>query len=236
MGSLFFEILASGGIPEALDLVTETLSSLATTLKIPALVLFILGAAAALFVGVMGYKYIKLIAAACFAVAGYGLGGALFSVAKAKWSWNIPDFVGVIAGIAVLALLGYLAYKKFAYALFGVACFAGFIFAYFVYPNYVLAIAVGVIVAMVSMYFVRYAFVVITSFGGGLTLIAMISAIAPDVGMLKLSEGFMGMFIAIVVSLSFTAIQFYRTPAGKGSSKLFQGKKRVKIRRVFDMW
>ncbi len=235
MGSIFFEILASGGIPEALNLVTEKLSSLATMIKLPALVLFVLGAAAAMFVGTLGYKYIKLISSACFAIAGYGLGGALFEVAKAHWGWNLPDFVGTIAGIALLALLGYLAYKKFAYALFGVACFVGFVLAYFVYPNYVLAIAVGVIIAMLSMYFVRYAFVTITAFGGGFTLIAMLSAIAPGVAVLKLDEGFVGMFIAVVVSLFFVSLQFYAT-RGSGAGKLLHGKKRVKIRRVFDMW
>ncbi len=237
MVSIFSEILASGGIPEALNLLTEKISSLATVIKLPALVLFILGAVIAFFVGTLGYKYIKLLSAACFAIAGYGLGGVLFEVAKAHWSWNLPDFVGTIVGIALLALLGYLAYKKFAYALFGVACFVGFVLAYFVYPNYVVSIAIGVIVGMLSMYFVRYAFVTITAFGGGFALIAMLSAIAPNVAVLKLNEGFIGIFIAIVVSLFFVSLQFYATRgSGSGAGKLLHGKKRVKIRRVFDMW
>lgn len=245
MGSIFFDILATGGIPEALNLLTEKISSFAEGIKIPALVLFVLGAIAAAFVGTTGYKYIKLVAAACFAVAGYGLGGALFELAKGHWSWNVPGFVSILAGIVVMALLGYLAYKKFAYALFGVACFTGFVLAYFIYPSYVLAIAIGVIIAMVSMYFVRYAFVTITSFVGGFTFIAMLSAIAPQIGMLKLHEGFMGKFLAVALSLVFVALQFYITrgyaSAGNnvgGLGEVFKkhGPKRVKIRRVFDMW
>ena len=245
MGSIFFDLLATGGIPEAFRLLNEKISSFAEVIKIPALALFILGALAAAFVGTAGYKYIKLVAAACFAVAGYGLGGSLFELAKRHWDWNVPGFVSILAGFVVMALLGYLAYKKFAYALFGVACFTGFVLAYFIYPSYVLAIAVGVIAAMVSMYFVRYAFVTITSFVSGFAFISMLSAIAPQIGMFKLYEGFMGKFLAVVLSLAFVALQFYitRGHAGVGSKiggvgDVFKkhGPKRVKIRRVFDMW
>lgn len=240
MGSVFFEILGSGGITEALNLVNEKMSSLATIIKLPALVLFVLGAVAAILVGSVGYKYIKLFSTACFAVAGYGIGNALFDVAKAHWNWNVPNLIGTIVGLAFLALLGYLAYKKFAYALFGVACFTGFVLAYFVYPNYLLAIAAGVIVALLSMHFVRYAFVTITSFGAGFVLISMLSAIAPNSALLKLGEGFMGKFFAVIVSLLFVAIQFRTTggiASGSGSDILKKhGPKRVKIRRVFDIW
>lgn len=248
MGSIFFDLLAAGGISEAFLVLNEKISSFAEVIKLPALALFILGALIAAFVGTAGYKYIKLVAAACFAVAGYGLGGALFEVAKGHWNWDVPGFVSILAGLVVMALLGYLAYKKFAYSLFGVACFTGFVLAYFVYPNYVLALAVGVIAAMVSMYFVRYAFVTITSFVSGFTFISMLSAIAPQIGMLKLHEGFMGKFLAVVISLAFVALQFYITRGhanGGVSNKIGgivgevfkkHGTKRVKIRRVFDMW
>ena len=237
MGSIFFEFLEAGGVLEALGLLTEKISSVATIIKLPELVLFILGAAVAVFVGCAGYKYIKLISTACFVVAGYGIGEALFETAKGHWSWNIPDFVGTVAGIVLLALLGYLAYKKFAYALFGVACFAGFMLAYYTYPNYLLAIAVGVIVAMLSMHFVRYAFVILTSFGSGCVLMAMIAAMFPQVTLLQQNEGFVGRFVTIVASLLFVAIQFYSTKgSGTGANKLHNGKKRVKIRRVFDVW
>ena len=243
MGSIFFEFLEAGDVLEALGLLTDKAAGLASILKLPALALFILGAAIALFVGSMGYKYIKLIATACFAVAGFGIGDALFETAKAHWSWNVPDFVGTLVGIAALAALGYLAYKKFAYALFGVACFTGFVLAYYTYPNYLLAIAAGVVAALLSMHFVRYAFVIITSFGGGCVLVAMVAAMLPDTTILQQNEGFVGRFLTIVISLLFVAIQFYLTKgsAGQhnvGDMNIFKkhGPKRVKIRRVFDVW
>ncbi len=233
MGSVFFEILGAGDIPSAMNVIIDKLSALATSIKLPAVAMFVLGAIVAVLVGVLGYKYIKLLSTVCFAVAGYGIGNSLFEVAKAHFAWNVPNLVGTLAGVVLLVLLGYLAYKKFAYALFGVACFAGFIFAYFVYPNYILAIAVGIIVAMVSMYFVRYAFVVITSFAGGYMLVGMFSAIFPHIALLKLDEGFVGMFLAIVASLLFVSIQLH----GSGKeAKRFRGPRRVKIRRVFDIW
>lgn len=236
MGIIFFEILEAGSIPAALNVIIEKLSAFATSIKIPAVAFFALGAIAAVLLGIWGYRYIKFIATACFALAGFGFGSSLFEVAKARFEWNVPDFVGTIAGVAILVLLGYLAYKKFAYALFGVACFAGFLFAYFIYPNYIIAISVGVIVAMVSMHFVRYAFVVITSFAGGYLLLGMLSAILPHIAFLKLDKGFVGMFLCVVVSLFFVSIQLHSSGKDVAAKKLFGGPRRVKIRRVFDVW
>ncbi len=232
MGSIFFEILNAGGLAPALNLITEKLSYLATVTKLPAMVWFVATAIVAILVGTLGYKYIKLISTVCFAVAGYGIGEALFRTAQANFGWNVPDFARIIAGVALLILLGILAYKKIAYALFGVACFAGFVFMYLLFPNYIVAIAVGAVVAMIAMYFVRYAFVLITAFSAGFVLMAMISAMAPAVKLLQVS-GVVGKVLAVVAALIFVSIQFTGT---KKESKKFQGSKRVKIRRVFDAW
>ena len=245
MSAIFFEILGAGGLSAALNLITEKLGSLASTVNVPAIAAYVLG-------GVFGYKYIKLLSAACFAVAGYGIGDALFNLVNTKFNLNLPGLVGIIAGVALLALLGFLAYKKIAYALFGVACFAGFVLAYFIYPNYLIALAVGVVAAFVAMYYIRTAFIAITSFAGGVTLIAMLSAILPDVTQLQLGVGNIGKIIAIVAALLFSSLQYSiaRSKKGKGTkgvgnndsilgiSKIGKnlGPKRVKIRRVFDGW
>jgi hypothetical protein len=249
MSAIFFEILGAGGLSAALNLITEKLGSVATTVNVPAIAAYALGAVIAVLVGVFGYKYIKLLSAACFAVAGYGIGDALFNLVNTKFNLNLPAFVGIIAGVVLLAVLGFLAYKKVAYALFGVACFAGFVVAYFIYPNYLIALAIGVVVAFAAMYSIRTTFVAITSFAGGVTLIAMLSAIAPDVTQLRLGEGNIGKIIAIAAAFAFSALQYRITKGKKGSkgtkndniltgSKLVKtlGPKRVKIRRVFDGW
>ena len=232
MGSIFFEILNAGGVAPALNLITEKLSYLATIIKLPALAMFILGAVVALLVGTMGYKYIKLVSTICFAAAGYGIGEAIFRMAKDSFGWNVPSFTNIIAGVVLMVVLAILAYKKFAYALFGVAGFAGFLVAYFIFPNYVVAIAVGLVVAMVAMYFIRYAFVGITSLFAGFFLMAMMSAMVPAVRLFQLS-GIVGKLLAIVIALIFVSVQIRVT---KKESKKFHGPKRVKIRRVFDAW
>ena len=232
MGSVFFEIFNAGGYARALDLIAEKVSFLATTIKLPAIAMLVVGAIIAILVGTLGYKYIKLLSTVCFAVAGYGIGEALFKTASNSFGWKLPDYAGIIAGVVLFALLGFLAFKKIAFAMFGVACFAGFVMMYLFLPNYVIAIAVGAVVAMVSMYFVRYAFVIITSCAAGAVLMAMISAMAPQVALLQLG-GLVGKILAITAALIFMSVQFSAT---KKESKKFQGPRRVKIRRVYDAW
>ena len=232
MGSIFFELINAGGYAAALDLLAQKLSDLASSINIPAIVTLVVGAIIAILIGTIGYKYIKLVATLCFAGAGYAIGEALFNTAKASFGWETPDFASIIAGVVMLALLAFLAYKKIAYALFGLACFAGFVSAYLFFPNYVIALAIGGVVAMLAMYFVRYTFIIITSGFAGATLMAMIAAMAPAVKLLQLG-GLVGKILAIMAALIFASIQL--TGSHKESKK-FSGPKRVKIRRVFDAW
>ena len=230
---MFLEFLGAGNVPKALVWATEKLSALAVKIKIPELVLFAVGALIALLIGVLGYKCVKFLSAACFGIGGFAIGYALVAVAKAKFEWKIPDFVGIIIGVVLLAVLGYLAYKKFAYALFGMIWFAIFVFAYFVYPNYVLAAAVGLVAALLSTYFVRLAVIVVTSFAGGFTAVAMVSAMVPWVTYFNYSTSRISKFIALGVFVIFAIVQFATTKAKKQEQAAL---KRVKIRRVFDAW
>ncbi len=212
---------------------TEKMTAFAADIKIPAIVMFVLGTAVALFVGLFGYKCVKLLCGVGFGVAGYAIGYALFEFLKGQFDWNLPGFVAIIAGVVVLGVLGFLAFKKFAYALFGLIGFLVFVFAYFVYPNYLVAAVIGIVVALLSTYFVRMAVAVITSFIGSFTLIGMISAMVPDVEIFNYGEGLTSKMIAIMVFLVFVAVQLGTTMPAK---KAAQGTKRVKIRRVFDAW
>ena len=232
MNSTFIDFLGAGNVPKALVWVTEELSAFAASIKIPDMVLFALGSLIALLIGVIGYKCVKLLSATFFGVCGYAIGNALVSVAKAKLELEVPGFVGIIIGIVLLAVLGYLAYKKFAYALFGMIWFAIFVFAYFVFPNYVLAAAAGLVVALASTYFVRFAVIVITSFFGGFAVVAMISAMVPWVKVFNFNQGIISKILALAVFAVFVIIQFATTQ----SKKKVDGPKRVKIRRVFDAW
>ena len=232
MGSSFFELLNAGGYAAALNLLAEKVAGLAVALKFPAIVTLMLAAIMAIVVGAIGYKYIKVVVTGCFAFAGYAIGEAIFKALQAKFGWNVPGYAPIIAGAVLLVLLGFLAYKKFAYALFGLAGFATFVFAYLFIPNYVITIAIGAVAAMAAMYFVRYAFILITSCSAGAILMAMIAAMAPQARLLQL-DGVVGKILAISAALIFISVQLTAT---KKESKKFAGPKRVKIRRVFDAW
>ena len=189
MGSIFFEFLATGGAPSSVVWATDKLTVLAGVMKIPAIVLFILGAAVALFVGLFGYKCVKLLCGIGFGVAGFAIGHELFTFLNGHFGWKLPGFIAIIVGGILLIGLGFLAFKKFAYALFGLIGFLVFVFAYFVYPNYLIAAVAGVVVALLSTYFVRMATAIITSFIGGFTLVGMLSAILPQISYINYREG-----------------------------------------------
>ena len=232
MGSIFFEFLATGGAPSSVVWATDKLTVLAGVMKIPAIVLFILGAAVALFVGLFGYKCVKLLCGIGFGVAGFAIGYELFTFLNGHFGWKLPGFIAIIVGGVLLIVLGFLAFKKFAYALFGLIGFLVFVFAYFVYPNYLIAAVAGVVVALLSTYFVRMATAIITSFIGGFTLVGMLSAILPKISYINYREGLTSKMVAIMVFLVFVGIQLGTTMPVKKTAAV----KRVKIRRVFDGW
>lgn len=234
LGSIFVKIIEAGNVGAVLDMINVKLGLIAETLKLPAILFFILGAAVAIFVGVCGYKYIKLLSSIFFGLIGYAIGSELFYVAKTHFAWEkLPDACVYIAGVLVLALFAFLAYKKFSYALFGVMGVAGFVVFYFIIPNISIAIAGAIAIALLSMFFIRYAFIILTSLGSGFVLLSMMHGIAPNISLLNVTEGYVGLFLALVASLIFVAIQFYisRKEAAK-----HKGPKRVKIRRIFDTW
>ena len=217
MGSTVLEFLGTGNIPKALIWVTEKLSAFAASIKIPALVMFILGALVAAFIGAVGYA----------------IGYALVNFASGRFGWKIPGFVGIIVGFVLLGVLGFLAFKKFAFALYGFIGVTVFVVTYFMFSNYVIALAIAIVVAMLSLCAVRWATIITTSFIGGFTLIAMIWAAIPQFEALNFNAGITGEIIAIVASVAFMVIQLVST---KPAKKVAQGPKRVKIRRVFDGW
>ena len=233
MGSTVLEFLGTGNIPKALIWVTEKLSAFAASIKIPALVMFILGALVAAFIGAVGYKCVKLVCAAGLGAVGYAIGYALVNFASGRFGWKIPGFVGIIVGFVLLDVLGFLAFKKFAFALYGVIGVTVFVVTYFMFSNYVIALAIAIVVAMLSLCAVRWATIITTSFIGGFTLIAMIWAAIPQFEALNFNAGITGEIIAIVASVAFMVIQLVST---KPAKKVAQGPKRVKIRRVFDGW
>ena len=82
MGSVFFDILNAGDVASSFYVINEKLSNVATYTNLPAIAMFIFGAVIAAFLGIFGYKYIKLVSTVCFAAAGYGIGAGVFGLLK----------------------------------------------------------------------------------------------------------------------------------------------------------
>ena len=242
MSTLFFDMLQAGGFIPSLKVLSDALAVMADSVNLPHTVAFLWGSLVAVLVGFLGYRYVKILPAAYFGVVGYALGSSLFVLANARFDLDLPNLCKHIVGLALMAGLAYLSYKKIAYALFCMAWFSAFVLAYFIYPNYILAIAVGLVAAMVAMHFVRYAVIIFTSFGGGFLLMAMVSAMAPDITRLSLEVGRTGKALAILVSLLFAVVQYYLTknrPEPAETQKFTSGKSgtgRVKVRRVYNIW
>lgn len=243
MGAVFTDILNAGSVVGAMNVINDAIVSTAQKINVSAIAIFIVGAIAAILVGLFGYKYIKLLSMISFGAAGYVIGEKFFSILKADKGEGLPEQCKYLLGIVAMVLLGYLAYKMFAYAMFGMAGAVGFLICYFFYPSYLVAIAGAVILAMIAMCYVRYAFIAIFSAVAGTVTMGMISGIFPDVKLLSLSDGIVGSILAFVLMAVFFMFQLH-TSAGQtktgilGGGKILgkSGPKRVKIRRVFDAW
>jgi hypothetical protein len=233
MGSVFERIINAGGVGGAIN---ETINTVASSVgeSIPQKAILIVGLLLSIFLGAFGYKYVRLLSTLIMGGVGYALGSeVLFYVARDNFGWSIPDYACYIFGGVMLALLAYLAYEKFVFALFLVAGFIGFLIGYFIYPNYFLAVAIALLVAMQTISFVRPGFVIVSSIAAGFLFIGMISAMVPDVKLLSLSEGITGKLMAFVSILIFLTIQFQ---VSRPDEHKEGGPKRVKIRRVYDSW
>ena len=139
----------------------------------------------------------------------------------------------------MLALLGYLAYKKFAYAMFVMVGALGFTIAYFIHPSYLLGAIFAVVVAMITMNFVRYGLIGVLSVSAGFVTMGMFSGIFPSVRWFNLTQGWAGKLLALLIAAVFAAIQLSMSKSeskNKKGNSIFGGPKRVKIRRVFDTW
>ena len=240
MISVLLRILNAGGLVGAISEVTNMAVSFLGG-KIPEKVILAAGLLVAVLVGTLGYKYIKLLSTAAFGAVGFVIGYMGFRMAKGHFDWDLPNALNYVAGVAILALLGYLAYKKIAYALFTIAGVTGFLVGYFIYPNYFVGAAAAIIIALVAMHFIRYGFVGLFSVAAGFTVMCIVAKLFPDVSWLSMTEGFVGKLIAVVLSLIFVAIQLNMPGPGSGfgfgaNGRRKSGTKRVKIRRVFDTW
>ncbi len=210
---------------------TTALNDGAAALGIPALVFQIAALVLAAVVGIFGYKLIKLLTAVAAGVVGYYLVGAELYFLVCSWfNLTLPDWAVYIPAAVFAILFFFLAFKKFSYTFYTVMGIIGVVLTYFYSQNILLAIGGGLFLALLAMYMIRFAFVLLTSLAAGFVGVSVLSAVLPDVAILKISlENWIGIAIAGGVALVFIIIQMIitrndqKTIASSGKTKFAAG-------------
>jgi len=238
MGSLFLKVLAAGDIATVLARANAKIAAFAESISVPAFIFYVLGAVLAVGAGFLGYKLIKLLVSLSFTVVGYALGEELYLLVAGYFKLESFDWLAYVAGAVVAILFFFLAFKKFSYAFCAVMGVVGFMLGFFYVHDVSLALGCGIVLALVCMFMIRPAFILLTSGGGAFVAVSMVSALLPDVSYLKLNEGYIGLLVALGLTVLFVLVQVLTThgDAKKENAKTAAApapKRRVK-RRIIE--
>ena len=198
-------------IVTVLSSLNDQITKWAEQLTVPAIAFYIAGIALAVIVGFFSFKLIKLLLGAGMAAVGYYIGGYGFFYIADLFKLELPDFAAYIAGGVIALLFFILAFKKFSHAMFVLMGIIGYVVTSFYVDNLFLEIGGAILLAFLSMFFIRLAFILLTSVPAGLLVVSFLSQILPDVAVLNLSEGWIGLAIAGGVALVFTVVQLIIT-------------------------
>lgn len=186
----------------------QAVSDWANAHEIKAIILFALGLAASVIVGLFGYKLIKAVTGLGLAYVGYFAGAELYALLSEKLEW-LPEWSCYVIG-GVLAIVFFcLAFVKFSYAIFTAAGIAGYLVVLFYFENQVLAVGGGVIAAMLSILMIRAVYILATGFACGMLSVSFLSAMLPKVDQLRLEDGnWIALFLALGLTALFAVVQF----------------------------
>ncbi|MBQ3015105.1 MAG: hypothetical protein IJD75_08235 [Clostridia bacterium] len=187
----------------------------ADSLGVSAVIFFAVGLAVALVLGFGGYKLVKLVAALTFGGVGYCVGEALFGFFKEQADW-LPEWgVYLVGGVVALAFLC-MAFSKFSYALFTMFAFAGYFITSFYFNDAMIAFGGAILLAMLSVIFLRWVYILTSSFLCGFFGISFLSQILPDVELLQMEEGnWFSLCCAVALMLVFAVCQLVVTRKAK---------------------
>lgn len=198
-------------IVTVLSSLNDQISKWADQFKVSNLVFFIAGIALATIIGMFSFKLIKLLLGAGMATVGYYIGGFGFFYIVDLFKLKVPDFGAYIAG-GLLALLFFIfAFNKFSHAMFVLMGVIGYVVTAFYIDNLFLELGAAILLAFLSVFFLRLAFILLTAVPAGLLIVSFLSVILPDVAFLKLGEGWIGFAIAGGIAFLFTVIQLLIT-------------------------
>jgi hypothetical protein len=191
-----------------LSYINEKVCALAERLSIGSWILFLLGMAVAAVIGFYGYKLIKLVMAAGLGFVGYIVGNALAELLGESFTW-LPTWSGYLFGAIIAVLFLFLAYIKFSYVLFAASGIAGYIITLFYFENSALALGGAVLLAILSVTFIRTVFILASGFSCGMLFVGCLSQLLPKVEFLQLREGeWVSLILALGLAAVFAVVQF----------------------------
>jgi hypothetical protein len=194
-----------------LDKMTGAIDATAAKLHIKAMILYIVGVALALVIGVLGYRLIKLVLSAGLAYFGYLVGLELFTYLGTKFA-DLPSFLAYVCGGIFAVLFFVAAFLRFSYALYSVLCALGaYLVVFYTGGTWLLGLGGGILFALIAIFFVRASFVLISSFVGGVCCIGFLGKLLPDVAILQLGANATAFYIALGAVLVFALLQFLTT-------------------------
>ena len=218
-----------------LDQVTDKMGAVAEQLNLPAVVLYAGGALLALVIGLFGYKLIKLLMGLGAAGVSFVAGVVLFDLITSKLKLELGDIATYVAAGVFALIMFFLSFKLFNYVMYlGMAALGYAVVGFYVGAEHMLiALAGGVVFALITMLFTRLSFVVLTSFAGGYLALAMASAIMPGVEMLQLGTGIVPIAIGAGVAFVMFVFQMITShKAAKRAKAAAAGEKPAKLSRA----
>lgn len=197
----------------------DLFSEWADSLGISAVIFFAVGLALALVFGFGGYKLVKLITALSFGGIGYVVGEALFTFFKARADWLFDWGAYLVGGVVAVAFLC-MAFSKFSYALFTMFAFAGYFVTSFYFNDAMIAFGGAILLAMLSVIFIRWVYILTSSFLCGFFAVSFLSQILPSVEFLQMKEGnWLSLCCALALVLVFAVCQLVVTRKARAKEK-----------------
>ena len=214
---------ASKDVFQFLTDLNEQLLEFGSKLKVDAVISWTVLLCLSVLAGLLAYKVIKLFLAVGVAYVGYFVGVELLSVIECKLqevftkrTIDLPDWLAVVLGVLAAALFLALSYRRFSYVLFMGAAVVGYAITLFYTGNDIVGLGGGIIVALLTVLFIRVVFIWATSAFAAVLTVNFLSLLLPDVGVLAVERSnWIGLLIIVGIALLYGAIQLLTNKPAK---------------------
>ena len=200
----------------ALSAFGDAVNGFAESLGVSATVFYLFGAILSLFLGMFAYKIARLLTGLCAGLfAFFFFGDLLFYIALGIFKVELDNIICLAVSVVLAFVFFGIGFKRFKYVIFAVMAMVGYLVTVFYLSPYIDGVIVpitgAVVMALIAVISLRFAFAVATSFTFGFTLIYMLSCALPEVEVLNLQENTMALVIAGLVALFMLMSQLIST-------------------------